>query len=114
MTNVKIIEEKPVMMAEVRDELSKIQKKSGELNFRANKTHAYLQEFSKLSLPKAKELSGIVEGLKIPRLKEEHIVKIIDTLPKHPEEVKNLLSGYTITISKESAKKIADAVVSFC
>lgn len=100
-------------MAEVKDELAKIQKKEEELNFRSNKTYAYLQEFSKYSLTKTKELIAKIEGLKIPRLKEEHIVKIVDTLPKYPEEVKVLLSGYTITMTNESAKKIADAVKSF-
>jgi len=106
----KILSEKPVIMAEVKDELSKIQKKAGELNFRANKTFDYLKEHSKGSASKAKELYVKIEGLGVPRLKEEHIVKIVDTLPKYPEEVKALLSGYTITVSNDNAKKIADAV----
>jgi len=113
MTSIKIIDEKPITMAEVKEALAKINKKEGELNYRANKTYAYLQEFSKFSLSKSKELREKIEGLKIPRLKEEHVVKIVDTLPKHGEEVKTLLSGYTITITKENAKKIADAVSSF-
>lgn len=98
------------MMAEVKDDLSKIQKKTEELNFRANKTLDYLKEFSKKSLGKSKELYDAIEALNIPRLKEEHIVKIVDTLPKYPEEVKALLSGYTLTISNENAKKIAETV----
>ena len=113
MSNIKVIEEKPITMAEVKDELAKVKKKAGELNYRANKTYAYLQEFSKFPLNKSKELIAKIEGLGIPRLKEEHVVKIVDTLPKHPDEVKSLLSGYTITMTKENAKKIADAVASF-
>ncbi|MFT4297660.1 MAG: RNA polymerase Rpb4 [Candidatus Woesearchaeota archaeon] len=114
MSTIKIINEKPITMAEVREELAKIQKKNKELNFRANKTYTYLQEFSKLSSNKTKELISKVESLKIPRLKEDHIVKIADTLPKYPEEVKALLSGFTITLTNENAKKIAEAVKSFC
>lgn len=113
MTKVTITEEKPVSMAEVKEDLSKIMKAKGELNFRANKTFDYLNEFSKNSLQKTKELITKIEGLKIPRLKDEHIIKIVDTLPKYPEEVKALLSGYTITLSQESAKKIADVVKDF-
>jgi DNA-directed RNA polymerase subunit F len=108
--SIKILSEKPVTMAEVKSDLEKIKKKSEELNFRANKTYSYLQDFSTISEKKAKDLYATIEKLNIPRLKEEHIVKIIDTLPKYKEEVKSLLSGYTITVSTESAKKIADAV----
>ena len=114
MSDIKILEEKPITMADVKDELSKIKKKKGELNYRANKTYDYLQEFTKLSQPKTAELIQKIYALKVPRLKEEHIVKIVDTLPKYPEEVKLLLSGYTITISQESAKKIADTVKEYC
>lgn len=110
MASYNILSEKPVTMFEVKDELTKIQKKNGELNFRANKTHAYLQEFAKLSGKKAKELFEAIVALDVPRLKEEHIVKIVDTMPKYAEEVKSLLSGYTITITTENAKKIADTV----
>lgn len=110
MASFKIIKENPVTMAEVKDELSKIQKKVGELNFRSNKTYAYLQEFSKLSTKKSKELFEEILKLEIPRLKEDHIVKIVDTLPKSAEEIKSLLSGFTITITNENAKKIADKV----
>jgi DNA-directed RNA polymerase subunit F len=113
MTTIKILNEKPVSMAEVKDELSKIQKKQEELNFRANKTYTYLQEFSKLSLNKSKELITKIEALNVSRLKEEHIIKIVDTLPRHTAEVKALLSGFTITLSNENAKKIADTVNSF-
>jgi DNA-directed RNA polymerase subunit F len=113
MTSFNIISEKPVTMAEVKDELSKIQKKVGELNFRSNKTHAYLQEFSKISRKKTKELFDEILKLEVPRLKEEHIVKIVDTIPRSSEEVKSLLSGYTITITNENAKKIADKVCEY-
>lgn len=113
MASFKVLSEKPVTMAEVKDELSKIKKKTEELNFRSNKTHAYLQEFSKLSSKKAKELYTEIEALEIPRLREEHIVKIVDTMPKHAEEVKSLLTGYTITITNDNAKKLADKVAEY-
>lgn len=113
MANVKILKEQPISMAEVKDELSKIEKKAGELNYRANKTNAFLQDFVKLSMPKAKELAEKIHGLNIPRLREEHIIKIVDTMPKYAEEVKALLSGYTLTVTNENAKKIADMVKEF-
>ncbi|MFT4344015.1 MAG: hypothetical protein ACMXYE_04695 [Candidatus Woesearchaeota archaeon] len=112
MTSIKVISEKPIAMAEVKENLASIQKKGGELNFRANKTFDYLQEFGGPSVAKVRDLIAKIEGLNIPRLKEEHIIKIVDTLPKYPEEVKALLSGYTLTITNDNAKKIADVVSS--
>ena len=62
---------------------------------------------------KADELYGKLEGLKIPRLKELHLKKIIDVMPKSAKEVKVVLQGYTVTVKQEHLKKIADTVAEF-
>lgn len=111
MTKIDVLQETPLSMFELKKELEKNKKKE-ELNFRANKTYEYLQEFSKLKNDQYSTLLEKLEGLKIPRLKEEHIIKIIDTLPHTSEEVKVLFSGLTISISTENMKKIADTVSS--
>lgn len=108
----KIISEEPMTMAEVKAELSK-NKKAGELNFRANKTDEYLSQFVSISLKDAEELKKKLEKLGVSRLKPEHITKIIDVLPTTAEDLKSLLSGYTITINSENATKIVNAVKGF-
>jgi DNA-directed RNA polymerase subunit F len=108
-----ILNETPISMSEVKSELSRIKKRDEELNFRSAKTEEYLNQFSPLSSAKVEELKKKLEGLKIPRLKPEHIVKIIDILPGTLDDVKAFLQGQTITVTQENQKKIADAVAGF-
>ncbi|MBD3249261.1 hypothetical protein GF336_04415 [Candidatus Woesearchaeota archaeon] len=106
----KIIEEKPIPMAELKKELDSIKKEDEELNFRANKTDEYLSQMTKLSSKKAEELKGKLEGLNISRLKDEFIVKIIDTLPGTVDELRVLLQGYIVSINQADMKKIVELV----
>lgn len=108
-----IISEEPLTMAQLRAELTQIKKRDEELGLRSNKTEEYLNNFVKLDVKKAEELAKNIEELSISRLKAEHITKIVDLLPKTPEEVKLVLQGYTITLNAENIKKISDAVTNF-
>ena len=108
-----ISETEPVNLNEVKEELEEIKKRDKELNFRAQKTLEYAQQVAKLGKEKADELKKKLEGLKISRLKEIHIQKIIDILPTREEDVKVVLQGYNITLTKENYKKIADTVKGF-
>ena len=106
-----IISEKPIDIGELKKELEKIKKRDKELNFRAARTEEYLQHFSPLK--NSEELFKKIEALKIPRLKEQHIIKIIDILPKTLDELKTILQGYTITVNNENLKKLVDAINKF-
>lgn len=98
-------------MYHLKNELEKIRKRDGELNFRANKTEEYLNQ---ISLHKNTDaLFGKIMQLDIPRLKEQHIHKIIDIMPATLNELKVVLQGYTVTINNESAKKIVDVISEF-
>lgn len=106
-----IISEKPISIGELKKELEKIKKRDKELNFRAARTEEYLQHFPTLKNPE--ELFKKIEALKIPRLREKHIIKIIDILPKTTDELKAILQGYTVTVNNENLKKIADTINKF-
>ena len=110
MANEKIISETPLPMAELKEELARIKKRDETLNFRAEKTEEYLSQFNVLDEKEAKELHKKIEALDIPRLRPEHIVKLIDLLPVTPDEVKSILQGYTITVTKENLKRVADVI----
>lgn len=110
MSKPTIIEEKPINMAELKEELEKIRKRDKELGIRSNKTEEYLKEFVKIDTKKMRELKKDLEELKISRLKEEYLVKIIDTMPKTVEELKTLLQGYVLTISQADMKKIVETI----
>ena len=51
--------------------------------------------------------------LKVPRLKDQHIAKIIDILPTTLEDLRMVLKAYPITVNNENLKKIADTVNKF-
>ena len=106
-----IISEKPLGMGDLKKEIEKIKKRDKELNFRALRTEEYLQHFT--ILKDLDELFKKIESLKVPRLKEQHIIKIIDILPKTVDELKVILQGYTITVNNENLKKIVDTVDKF-
>ena len=110
MVKPEVIETRPVGVSEVKDILKQIHKRDEELSFRGGKTEEYVNDVAVLSMTKVKELTKKILALEIPRLKNIHIIKIIDTLPESPEHLKVVLSGYNVTITKENLKKIADVV----
>jgi len=110
MSTVEIISQEPLSLAELKKEIIKIKKRDEELNFRTGKTEEYLNHFSKLDAKKSAELRKALEGLNIPRLKPEHLVKIIDILPNSESDVKLIFQGSTLTLTNDNAKKIADLV----
>jgi DNA-directed RNA polymerase subunit F len=114
MANITILEETPLTMTELKEDLKKVKKRDEELSFRGNKTEEYLNLFVTLKPAEVKELTEKLEGLNIPRLRDIHFVKIIDLLPPTIEELKVLISGYNITINNDNCKKIVDLITPFC
>ena len=111
MTDMQIISEVPINSYQLRKELESIKKRDSELNFRANRTEEYLNEIT--ILKNAEELFDKIVSLNIPRLREQHIHKIIDITPTTLNELKVVLQGYTLTLSNESMKKIIDTINEF-
>lgn len=111
MTDMQIISETPINIYQLKKELEIIKKRDSELNFRANRTEEYLHQVAAIKNPE--ELFEKITKLNIPRLKEQHIHKIIDVAPTTVNDLKIVLQGYTITLNNESMKKIVDAVNEF-
>ena len=107
---MEIIEEKPISMAMLREELKEIKKRDTELSFRAQKTEEYLENFHILKEKEAEELFNKINKIGVPRLKEMHIHKIIDILPKNMNELKAVILQFSITITNENLNKILEAV----
>jgi len=113
MVKPTIIEEAPISMVQMKEELEAIKKKEKDLNFRSNKTHDYLTQFVSMSRKKYDELFKKIDALKIPRLRDQHIIKIIDIMPGSIDELKAVLQSYTITVSNENMKKIVELVIEY-
>ena len=99
-------------VVEVKASLEKIKEKT-DLNFRAQKAEEYAQDFAKISLKDAKELYEKLKGLEIPRLREQHMHKLIDIMPVSDKHVKIILASYNMTPTAENCKKIADLIVEY-
>ena len=111
MTDMQIVSEVPMNMYQLKKELERIKKRDNELNFRANRTEEYLHQIA--TLKNSEELFDKIMKLNIPRLKEQHIHKIIDVAPTTVNDLKVVLQGYTITLNNESMKKIVDTLNEF-
>jgi|SRR3989338_7134474 len=109
----KIINETAIGLYEVKDELSSIKDRDSELTFRAQKTMDYLEQVLPLSNSKAKELFDKLSKLKIPRLKDAHVHKLIDILPASTNGIKIVLQAYAVTITNENLKKIAETIAEY-
>ena len=78
MADEEVLSEVPINIYDMKVELEKIKKRDGELNFRANKTEEYIAQFDKLK--NANELFSKLSKLNIPRLREQHINKIVNII----------------------------------
>lgn len=113
MANPQFFEEKPLSLVDVRTILSKIEKRDEKLNFLSNKTKEYLNTFVKMQEKNKEELHKKLMGLNLTRLKEEHMMKIIDFLPKTTEELKVVLQAYPLSIPKKDQEAIVQVVKEF-
>ena len=110
MVDVEIVQQTPITMVELKSHLEKEKKNKKELNFRENKVLEYLNAFVDSSEKDVNELKKQLEGLGIIRLKERHIIKILDLLPKDDESLKVILSGENTTLKQEDLTKIVEVV----
>jgi DNA-directed RNA polymerase subunit F len=108
-----IVSETPVLMAEVRERLEQIKEKSGELNFRAAKTMEHMEQFASLKKKKAEELLAELKKLDVPRLREQHLIKLVDLLPVTENDVKVVLQSFAVSVTQENLKKIAETIAPY-
>ena len=110
MAHPQIIEEKPISLVEVRELLSDVEKRDKELNYLSNRTKEYLDAFVTLSKEKKDSLKKKLQDLNLTRLKEEHLAKIIDFLPKTSSELKSILQAYPLSLAKNDQEEILRVV----
>ena len=109
MSNPTILEETTVPLFEVKASLEKNQE-AGELNFRANKTLEYLQQVPIVKKKDGEKRIKELQELQIPRMKDAIVHKLVDVRPASVEELKGVLSAYTLTVTKENLEKIHEVL----
>ncbi|MEK6933216.1 MAG: hypothetical protein AABW56_05510 [Nanoarchaeota archaeon] len=110
MSNLQIINETPLTMAELKERLDDVKKRDKELTDKANKTHDYLNKFATLKAREALKLKEEIMKLNIPRIKEKQVIKVIDVMPKDIESLKLVFAAENITIKQEDLQKILDII----
>lgn len=113
MAAPQFLEEKPLSLVDVKTAIENIEKRDTTLNFLANKTKEYLTAFVSLSEKRKEELHKKLLDLNLTRIKEEHICKIIDLLPKTADELKVIILSYHLSLSKKDQDAVIAAVKEF-
>ncbi len=107
---MKIKEERFVSWTEAR-KLLETKEKERELGYEQKNALEYLRKFSKLSEKKTNEM--VEELKKIEKLKDKHIVSVINMLPENLDDLKLLFAHEIISPSEEDRKKILSIVKKF-
>ncbi len=110
MTNPQFVEEKPLCLADVKAAISQIESRDKDLNYLTTKSKEYLETFIPIASDKKEKLHKKLVALGLTRLKEEHIVKIIDFLPKDVNELKVALQAYPLSMPKKDQDAIVEAI----
>ncbi len=110
MADIQVINETPISMLDMKKKLESIEKRDKELNFRAKKVKEYLDLFLTKESKKQEELKKKIQDLGIPRLRERHITKLLDVIPKDMDSLKILFSGENLTIKQEDLEKILKVI----
>lgn len=109
MSNYDLIEKQAISYSEVSAIIDE-KAKSRELTYREDKIKEYLKNFSKLNLKKYNDAKKELLALNIARLEEEHIVKVLDIMPKNGTELRAIVSHSGTVLVDQSVTSILDVL----
>lgn len=107
-----VIEQKSISLSEIKEKLELAKKENTELGFRAEKVYNYINDLDLQEKQKVEELHKKINELNISRLRDRHITKILDLMPKDIETLKSIFTGEAVSLKPEELKQILDAVTS--
>lgn len=95
-----ILDKKPLALAEIKQYIKDLEDKKA--------TQDYLKNFVKVSKADAEKMAKEIKELNNPKIKDEHIVKVVDFLPKDSEDVNKIFID--TSLSEEEANVISEIV----
>jgi DNA-directed RNA polymerase subunit F len=104
---MKVIETKPVSMAEAKDILSSREKRK-ELSYEQKLALEHLNKFTKLKAENAKKLLEELSG--VLRMSQETMVQILNFLPKNPDELRMIFSREKFSLKEDEINKILEII----
>ncbi len=109
----KTISQTTVTLADLKEEVAKMKARDKEPSIRITRMEDYLNAFVEITPEQGKELHAALVQLAINRLKEEHICKIVDLLPKTVNELKVIMQGTAVSLTNDANNKIVEAINEF-
>lgn len=95
-----IIERKPITLPEVVELIGDSEK--------AEKVKKFAKEFTKMKAEKARELKQNLSSLNLMKLNEEHIVSLVNFMPKDAQDVMKVLEG--VSLDQEEITKVLEVL----
>jgi len=90
----------PLTLAEVSELMSKEEKQE--------KLRAFIKQFTKMPAKEARQMKEELKKLDLIKLKDKHIVKIVDFMPKDAADLTKIVSD--VSFNQEEISKILDVV----
>ena len=111
MSSIEILNENTLNLAELKDKLDSVKKRDENFNVRSMKTYDYINKFlKKTDDKKIEDIKKKLSAVDIGRLKERHIIKLIDIMPADLESLKLILTGEEVTLKLEDLTKIIEVI----
>jgi len=94
---------------ELMERIAEERQKRAELLFETRRALKHLRTFARLPAEKAKEL--VEELLKLPQVPNKEIaVKIVDIMPRIPDEIRIIYAKDKITLTPEEIEQILEVL----
>ncbi|MCS7121752.1 MAG: RNA polymerase Rpb4 [Archaeoglobaceae archaeon] len=101
-----------ITVSEAKEIVEKIVQKRqevAELSFETRKALRHLRNFAKLPADKAREL--VNELMKLPQVKKREIaVKLVDILPRVPDEIRIVYAKEEVNLKPEEIEEILEII----
>jgi|YNPNPStandDraft_1061719.scaffolds.fasta_scaffold105987_1 DNA-directed RNA polymerase subunit F len=102
---MKILENKPVSMAEAKETMTKLERKK-ELSYEQKLALEHLKKHTQISADKAKKIAEEINGF--IRLSPEVLAQIINIMPKNIDELRLIVSSEKFVLKEEELNKILE------
>ena len=100
-----ILDRTPLNLVEVQEIMKEIPD-----NEKKQELEIYLKKFGKTKPAQAKKIKEELEALDILKLKREHLVKIVDLLPKDASDLNKIFTD--VSLNEDETNKILEIVKS--
>lgn len=98
-----ILDRKPLNMNEVQEILKDIPDSE-----KKQEVELFLKKFMKTKNEQAKKIKESLEKLDLLKLKEEHLIKIVDILPKDVSDLNKIFTD--ISLNEDETNKILEII----